>query len=1158
MSIIKHGRRSSASRLLALLMTLVLTTLNLVSMLPSVVFAQASPEPTPCPTWQTRAPMPTARFAAAGGVVNGNIWVLGGSTNPTIPPSGVVSTVEMYNPISNTWAPKQPLCSPRLAAADATQGDFVYVVGGNGGSGIGPTDTVIAYNTIDESSTVIGQLTVPRARTDADIVNNKIYIAGGRSSSGILNTIEEFDLSTGTSTMKTTLPESRDLPEVIALNGKLYILGGFDTSGTAGNNCWEYDPTTNIVTEKAPMPIARAGHKGAIVINGKIHVGGGVISNGPPFTMISDVQVYDPATNTWATADCTAPPTPRWGFEAEFVNGAVYVIGGSNNTEPLSVNEVALLGLPAQVPLTPTNLTSTAGDGYVDLSWNPSSSATGYYVYWGTSQGVYPNRYNVGTATSQRINGLSNGIRYYFAVTARNTAGESGYSNEVSSIYLSKPTINGPATSNDETVRLYGTADRNVSVSVYGAYNEIESLIGTAYSDNEGNWNLATSPPLSSGPWSFSAITRSSSQSSQRSDPITVLVSPNIPEVGDSTALSSGTTYAANPETGITEATVIRGASIELQIPVSNNPQSVTIWLLGQSQQLYDPDGDGVYTGTIPPLSSSMGLVPVIIEVIDSLGYKFTQPLMDIKLIDPSGYVYDYYHPEIRIKGAKVTLYRYNPETSTFEQMDPVVQADLMSPRVNPLYTNDEGRYGWDVAPGEYKVHVNKEGYYETWSNEVTIVDTPVTDLNVALRPIAPVAKDNSVTTAEDTPIGVTLDATYANIESLSYSIVSGSSYGTLSPIVGNKLTYIPNANFNGTDSFTYKASDGSLASNIATVSITVNPVNDAPVVGVYNTNISVNEGQVASNSGTWFDIDTGDTVTLSASIGTVIKNTNGTWSWSFDAADGPIDSQEVEVTATDLSNSTGTAKFNLTVNNVAPTIGQITAPVDPVRVNTPITATASFSDPGKDTHSAVFNWGDETTTVVAATNGLAEASHTYTQAGVYIITVTVMDDDGGRDESTYQQYIVVYDPEGGFVTGGGWINSPKGAYIANPDLTGKITFGFVSKYQKGADIPTGNTEFQFHAAKMNFKSTSYEWLVIAGAKAQYKGEGTINGAGSYGLMLTAIDGQISGGGETDRFRIKIWDKKTGSVVYDNQMDAEVTSDPTTMLSGGSIVIHKQ
>jgi hypothetical protein len=169
---------------------------------------------------------------------------------------------------------------------------------------------------------------------------------------------------------------------------------------------------------------------------------------------------------------------------------------------------------------------------------------------------------------------------------------------------------------------------------------------------------------------------------------------------------------------------------------------------------------------------------------------------------------------------------------------------------------------------------------------------------------------------------------------------------------------------------------------------------------------------------------------------------------------------------------------------------------------------------------------------------------------------VTVTDNQGAAAELSYQ-YIVVYDPSAGFVTGGGWINSPAGAYMADPTLTGKANFGFVAKYQHGANTPNGQTQFGFHVAGLDFQSTSYDWLVVAGAKAKFKGSGTINGSGDYGFMLTAIDGQVNGGGGLDKFRIKIWDKATGSVIYDNQMGAPDDGDAATVIQGGSIVIHK-
>jgi len=175
---------------------------------------------------------------------------------------------------------------------------------------------------------------------------------------------------------------------------------------------------------------------------------------------------------------------------------------------------------------------------------------------------------------------------------------------------------------------------------------------------------------------------------------------------------------------------------------------------------------------------------------------------------------------------------------------------------------------------------------------------------------------------------------------------------------------------------------------------------------------------------------------------------------------------------------------------------------------------------------------------------------------GIYPITVSFAGDEtneGSQDDS----FLVVYDPEGGFVTGGGWIMSPAGAYAPDPTLAGKANFGFVSKYKKGASVPVGNTEFQFKVADFNFHSDMYEWLVVAGARAQFKGNGMVNGTGDYGFLLTAVDGELPGGDGADRFRIKIWDRSNDSIIYDNQMGADEGSDPNTEIAGGSIVIHK-
>jgi len=167
-----------------------------------------------------------------------------------------------------------------------------------------------------------------------------------------------------------------------------------------------------------------------------------------------------------------------------------------------------------------------------------------------------------------------------------------------------------------------------------------------------------------------------------------------------------------------------------------------------------------------------------------------------------------------------------------------------------------------------------------------------------------------------------------------------------------------------------------------------------------------------------------------------------------------------------------------------------------------------------------------------------------------------VTDDDGDTGDALLQ-YIVVYDPSAGFVTGGGQLASPPGAYVTEPSLSGMATFAFVSKYQKGATVPSGNTHFKFKTAGFEFASAAYQWLVVAGAKAQYKGSGSINGVGNYAFILSAIDGALPGGGGVDRFRIKIWDTATDAIVYDNQLGDSDSANPTAAIQNGSIVIHK-
>ena len=198
-------------------------------------------------------------------------------------------------------------------------------------------------------------------------------------------------------------------------------------------------------------------------------------------------------------------------------------------------------------------------------------------------------------------------------------------------------------------------------------------------------------------------------------------------------------------------------------------------------------------------------------------------------------------------------------------------------------------------------------------------------------------------------------------------------------------------------------------------------------------------------------------------------------------------------------------------------------------------------SDPGEQ--DLIFSW--EVAEGIMDNPTLESPNYTGDTIGIHELKLTIEDPDGMTDSDT--SMIVVYDPESGFVTGGGWIDSPEGAYVPDQSLTGRANFGFVSKYKKGATIPTGNTEFQFQAAGLNFHSDSYDWLLVTGSEyARFKGSGTINGEGNYKFMLWAGDNK------PDTFRIRIWeeDEETAEEtdIYDVGFDQEI--------GGGSIVIH--
>jgi hypothetical protein len=141
---------------------------------------------------------------------------------------------------------------------------------------------------------------------------------------------------------------------------------------------------------------------------------------------------------------------------------------------------------------------------------------------------------------------------------------------------------------------------------------------------------------------------------------------------------------------------------------------------------------------------------------------------------------------------------------------------------------------------------------------------------------------------------------------------------------------------------------------------------------------------------------------------------------------------------------------------------------------------------------------------------------------------------------------LAVYNPEGGFATGGGWIVPEDDGLNTYPNQ--RANFGFNAKYKKGD--PTGHLEFRYSNGHIDVKSTSIEQLVITGGKiAQFKGWASVNHEEGHWFFVKAIDNGEPG--INDEFDIKIWAPGVSE-------EGDPTERAGGMLQGGNIVVHKK
>lgn len=285
---------------------------------PALTAAPVSPS-----GWATRAPMPTARGYLAAAAVNGVLYAVGGIGSSTTP----LTTVEAYDPGSDTWQTRAALPEARSNLAAAGIKNILYVAGGLDVSGQ-PTSTLYAYTPRSDSWITKSPMPVAGACGASGVVDDQLYVFTASCSADVYGAdpaVQRYDPGTDSWTELATPTWGHYLPAGGAVGGKFYLFGGlFETTdpvGMIGQNNEAYNPATDSWTTKAKAPSVRYQDAGA-ALNGLLYVLGG----GTGTDYQANLDVYNPRTDSWRVLN--PMPTMRGFLGAAALGGKLYAVGG--------------------------------------------------------------------------------------------------------------------------------------------------------------------------------------------------------------------------------------------------------------------------------------------------------------------------------------------------------------------------------------------------------------------------------------------------------------------------------------------------------------------------------------------------------------------------------------------------------------------------------------------------------------------------------------------------------------------------------------------------------------------------------------------------------------------------------------------------------------
>ena len=346
-------------------------------------------------------------------------------------------------------------------------------------------------------------------------------------------------------------------------------------------------------------------------------------------------------------------------------------------------------------------------------------------------------------------------------------------------------------------------------------------------------------------------------------------------------------------------------------------------------------------------------------------------------------------------------------DNDTDDDNDSLIAVPVTQPVHGTLTLNSDGSFTYEPDTG---YRGNDTFTYK--ANDGTD-DSAIATVTINVNAI-PVVDDDEYTIDEDgtltkdTASGVLANDSDADGETLTATVVEQPAHGTLTLNTNGSFTYIPAANYHGTDTFTYKANDGTDDSEPATVTITVNSVNDAPVAAADSYSVPVN-GQLSVNTAHGVlknDSDADDdaftaTVVTQPAHGTLSLNADGSFSYTPDANHHDTDTFTYKVNDGTIDSANATVTINVNTLGVAVDDDYSTTMNAPLTVNVANGLLANDSDTDDDTLWATIVTQPSHGTLTYNADGSFVYTPTTDYHGADSFTYTVDDGYGTSDSAT-------------------------------------------------------------------------------------------------------------------------------------------------------------